>query len=312
MARRPAPDGSIGSQSSPVTKVTFIERLKRSAKPSNCVTVTGAGEVQDISHCLCCLCSPRLYHNAHVKPQNHIDNWGRVNPILKLQIASHCPLDLALAAINSFRDTSDNDHQLDWMYYETGHGSGIVDRLACLKDPRASKAKKMERLKFAFDFFNLVYFGNSLTDVELQWLDGRTKLGKRAHGKTRHNKATGKTIIYIEHTSRKLLKQGEKGLLGTLLHEMIHAYLKKYRCRHQRCLDPRVCRQLARSNTGILGHGRAFQWLATAIEEDVCGNLDVPISIGMARSVKVETEAGGAHPSLHDLKMCFRGSSCLQ
>ena len=52
-------------------------------------------------------------------------------------------------------------------------------------------------------------------------------------------------------------------LFDTLLHEMIHVYFAHFVCKDDVC----VCWQALRKNIGNEGHGRAFLWVATAMEE---------------------------------------------
>jgi hypothetical protein len=81
--------------------------------------------------------------------------------------------------------------------------------------------------------------------------------------------------------------------LGTVLHEMCHAYLKAYSCRscamHDTCIGP-------------LGHGRAWQILAAKMEEVASVLLGGRVNMGRFPSLLRDLEGHGKVPSPHDLE----------
>ncbi|KAG9188201.1 hypothetical protein G6011_02124 [Alternaria panax] len=82
--------------------------------------------------------------------------------------------------------------------------------------------------------------------------------------------------------------------LGTLLHEMCHAFLKAYTCRscpmHDSCIGP-------------LGHGRAWQMLARKIEQVAAVVLGGAVDMGRFPSLLRDCEGSGRLPSVHDLEV---------
>ena len=108
-------------------------------------------------------------------------------------------------------------------------------------------------------------------------------------------------------------------LLRTLLHEMCHAFLMQYSCCMGISCGSEKCRRLYQTNGGVAGHGRAWQYLAKAIEDEaprllgwnrVClGRRDM-ICMTTASSyrdhadvvVGCEILGGGFSPSACDLK----------
>jgi hypothetical protein len=80
--------------------------------------------------------------------------------------------------------------------------------------------------------------------------------------------------------------------LGTIVHELCHAFLKAYTCRscpmHDRCIGPR-------------GHGRAFQILVTKMEEVATRLMGGFVDMGRYPSLLHDLEGCGKLPSAHDL-----------
>ncbi|KAH7357565.1 hypothetical protein BKA66DRAFT_445598 [Pyrenochaeta sp. MPI-SDFR-AT-0127] len=81
--------------------------------------------------------------------------------------------------------------------------------------------------------------------------------------------------------------------VGTLLHEMCHAFLKAYTCRacpmQERCV-------------GARGHGRAWQILAKKVEQVVSGIMGGYVDMGRFPSLLHDMEGHGRVPSNHDLE----------
>lgn len=82
--------------------------------------------------------------------------------------------------------------------------------------------------------------------------------------------------------------------LGTILHEMCHAFLKAYTCRA--CPTYDVC-------MGARGHGRAWQVMAAKIEEVATRLLGGFVDLGRYPSLLSEVRASGKLPSSHDLEV---------
>lgn len=87
--------------------------------------------------------------------------------------------------------------------------------------------------------------------------------------------------------------------LGTLLHELCHAFLKAYTCRscpmHEQCIGPR-------------GHGRAWQLLAAKMEEVATKLLGGFVDFGRYQSMLHDLEGSGKLPSQHDLEVLRFGT----
>jgi len=75
-------------------------------------------------------------------------------------------------------------------------------------------------------------------------------------------------VIILLNPRHRFHINSPSGLLRTLLHEMIHAFLELYACypAASGCNND-ACKILSLQNRGATGHGRAWQYLAKAIED---------------------------------------------
>ncbi|KAL5116708.1 hypothetical protein ACEQ8H_005457 [Pleosporales sp. CAS-2024a] len=87
--------------------------------------------------------------------------------------------------------------------------------------------------------------------------------------------------------------------LGTLLHELSHAFLKAYTCRSCPSHDLSI---------GARGHGRAWQLLAAKLEQVATRILDGFVDFGRYPSMLHELQASGKLPSAHDLDVLNFGT----
>jgi hypothetical protein len=87
--------------------------------------------------------------------------------------------------------------------------------------------------------------------------------------------------------------------IGTVLHELCHAFLKAYTCRscpmHDQCI-------------GARGHGRAWQILATKMEEVATKLMGGYVDFGRYPSLLHDLEGNGKLPSAHDLEVLKYGT----
>jgi hypothetical protein len=80
--------------------------------------------------------------------------------------------------------------------------------------------------------------------------------------------------------------------LGTILHEMLHAFLNQYIC--QRCVV---------YGTNGCDHGRAWQIIAKGIEEQSLRLLGVEVDLGRLDSMWADRRAKRGEVSTHDLEV---------
>lgn len=100
--------------------------------------------------------------------------------------------------------------------------------------------------------------------------------------------------LYRHNSNANDLDMRWRNRIGTILHEMCHAFLKAYTCRscsmHDHCVGSR-------------GHGRAWQILAEKIEEVATRLLDGCVDMGRFPSLLHDMEGHGRLPSSHDLEV---------
>jgi hypothetical protein len=105
--------------------------------------------------------------------------------------------------------------------------------------------------------------------------------------------------LYRHHGDLEDLDVRWRNRLGTMLHELCHAFLKAYTCRscpmHDRCIGPR-------------GHGRAWQILAAKMEEVATRLLGGYVDMGRYPSLLHEFQGSGKLPSAHDMEVLRFGT----
>ena len=105
--------------------------------------------------------------------------------------------------------------------------------------------------------------------------------------------------LYRHHGDQNDLDARWRNRLGTILHELCHAFLKAYTCRscptHDSCIGPR-------------GHGRAWQILAAKMEEVATKLVGGFVDFGRYPSLLHDLEGSGKLPSQHDLEVLRFGT----
>lgn len=100
--------------------------------------------------------------------------------------------------------------------------------------------------------------------------------------------------LYRNHGDLEDLDVRWRNRLGTVLHELCHAFLKAYTCKscptHDSCIGPR-------------GHGRAWQILAAKMEEVATRLMGGYVDFGRYPSLLHDLEGNGKLPSAHDLEI---------
>jgi hypothetical protein len=100
--------------------------------------------------------------------------------------------------------------------------------------------------------------------------------------------------LYRHHCDPADLDVRWRNRIGTILHELCHAFLKAYTCRscptHDSCIGPR-------------GHGRAWQILAAKMEEVATRLFGGFVDFGRYPSLLHDLEGNGKLPSAHDLEV---------
>lgn len=268
--------------------------------------------------CNCPYCQPEYYVEARnykkQRPEHYEATIGPDQFGAKLRIRGSEKteiMNLAVTAIENF-DVADDDLSTlqrtakeEWRDWYRGDALqlGSYDL----------EPEKIVHLEKAYDIFGNFFFSGRLhSDVFLEFME-RYKDPKRAGFSRWRRTGRWKGIQRIEiYPMSSPSHPGFRGeyYLGTLLHEMVHAFLAQNSCKAKQAEHSVGCKQLQDVNRGSLGHGRAFQWLARAIEEVAGRQLGLYVEVGDTSSLDREIRDSHIHPSAHDLWFCFPGVQC--
>ncbi|KXT05606.1 hypothetical protein AC578_5618 [Pseudocercospora eumusae] len=97
--------------------------------------------------------------------------------------------------------------------------------------------------------------------------------------------------------------------IRVILHEMVHAFLSRYTCypwHTVECASGR-CGQSYRVHVGVSGHGRAFHYIAKAIEDDSFRLLGLQLPLGRGYGSVTELMGGGGFPCHRDKRRLYTG-----
>ena len=108
-------------------------------------------------------------------------------------------------------------------------------------------------------------------------------------GMTYQSKPDGAYVIEIDlagNISHRWDDSISQTVMGTLLHECVHAYLRTMACQGNgdaqslRC-NSLECRLVWRMETGTSGHGRVWQELAEAVERRANAVMELPVRLSL-------------------------------
>lgn len=164
----------------------------------------------------------------------------------------------------------------------------------------AGKAVRKADILQILDIFNRLFFFGALR-LQFKWEVGLTGPGGgAAYGQCCPPNSCASSLIQMDAVCINTNIQGLAGhsgptlsRLGTLLHEVLHAYFFQYACR--RCA-------MWGTNIGDGGHGRAYQMTASRLEE-VTERLfgGMRLSVGAGRGFKGDWRYLSVLPSRCDL-----------
>ena len=236
--------------------------------------------------CNCVSCKPKLY-NRHPLA------------IGTLQPGRHDSWDLAVTAVSSFTAASLGFGQLHaqhcwkdwWLHSKNYHALLAASNLSQLSPQVLTKP---------LNTFNALFFLNHLPSaiVSIQWSffgansseQGRTLIQPDG-------------VLILLNPNHPRHRHNPTGILRTLLHELCHAFLGRYSCYGGTSCDTMECRLLCRHNYGTTGHGRAWQLLTKAIEDEAAYLLPgLSVRLGHRAMAMLEIERGGFLPSECDLR----------
>lgn len=221
------------------------------------------------------------------------------------QPVSHEPLALARLAIKLFQPVDHNytrEQQAaitEWRALQTGHIVGFCSSPADL-------TRQLTALRRAYKIFNKIFFCSKLSTVHIDW----SSPGISAHTIpwVARTVTSGSILTRTRITfhAANVAEPRAATLFDALLHQMIHVYFMQFACADKAC----VCWRALRENLGATRHGRAFLWIACAMEEVSERLLGWRANIWGLADHRREVGRGGQHCSLHDVDVCWPGAQC--
>lgn len=281
----------------------FLERVRLTAAPTNLSHPLPPTQAERPQACRCFYCSPQLYTHNHPQPTIRPSRRRKCEASFVLQPRSHEPLALAHLAISWFQPVDCNyarEQQAALTEWHTLWRNHLVRILL----PNYV-AEQLALLRRAYKVFNTIFFGRKLPSVKIEssrpddvpadtlpWI-ARTVYRGKALTRTR-----------ITFNASIIAEPRVTELFDTLLHQMIHVYLMHFACADSAC----VCWQGLREN--LRGHGRAFLWIGSAMQEVSEKLLGWRVKIWGLADHRRAVEEGEEHCSLHDVDVCWPGAQC--
>lgn len=134
-------------------------------------------------------------------------------------------------------------------------------------------------VKDILDTFNHLFFFGTILPIDIEWMVPTKENADEVAWTSfeeltrRHNMALHPTAPSMRPESAEFLGIAcYEQRIGTLVHELIHAFLSQHACTQ--------CRVYKAYEADGAGHGRGFQLIAKAIEENALMLLGLSIDIG--------------------------------
>lgn len=163
-----------------------------------------------------------------------------------------------------------------------------------------------------WDFFNEIFFSNALHhersgfDIIPPWYEEwKDNIGE-THGYTDDNRRvvfrrdevrSHISILEILESEIEEQTQRMRSYIGTMLHEMVHAFVINYACL---CDE---CQERNKIHEGQEGHGRTWQTMAHAVESFCCNPLGLELELNREVSLAKEIYESGAEISARDCRL---------
>lgn len=169
---------------------------------------------------------------------------------------------------------------------------GSIFQLLGQPDPRGVSAQDMEKL------LKQLYKAYFPSPGQLEFVFSWTEEGDSTYGSC----ATANGVAYVdlnalscdEPAAYGVLSGRALGRLGTLLHELVHAFVEMYTCRNCPAWDANV--DCAR------GHGHVWQSIAYWVEEAARETLTIPVSLGRFRAIQSQWDGMTVFPTPAEAK----------
>jgi hypothetical protein len=325
-------------------KLLFIEDhiLGRSQSPSDDATYNVPRSLNDLQQrveeaslpCDCDECTPKLYRISHVASHGAIKSRDPAAERRKAKfsyahqsVSSPGPgQELKLRFHGDYEAMSLVRHHAAWLDSIYLHPSAdkttpAVQHLHSLMNmwnPHITaldmrQSTSVPQLQRLFTQLNTIFFSGLVPAHNPTLTNGFSFLPETradCFGTSYFNPIIGTQILLHPTLYRQTRNASDpaaermRNRLGTLLHEMCHAFLKAYTCRscpmHDACIGKR-------------GHGRAWQVLAAKMEQVATKLMGGNVEMGRFPSLLRDMEGHGRLPSGHDLEVfgfgCVHGNA---
>ena len=262
-------------------------------------------------NCNCLSCSPNrawLQSHSNVVEHRHFIR-SRVGPIEDLQPGDHEPMQLVNEIIqrllyprpwNPRRESAIRQ----WRIFVDDHAESI-------------SRKRFQRvparlLRELCSILGQIFFLGNLRNVPIRWIQDyqgpQPILGQLVPGPW-----PAYHIEIVQRYSAPLTLSATLDgqapfyqLVGTCLHEMIHAFLWLYSCSAvlPGC-NTNICHDRRIRTEGLSGHGRAWHFLAKAVEDATTELLDVQMDLGRMEALNNEIARGGNPLTVEERRQLF-------
>jgi len=263
--------------------------------------------------CSCDQCAPRLYFNCPLScDTNHLREDLQVLPRERAELVSEFDrgfyeaLHLARRTIEYFSrpeiEMDREQRQFVDKFRDSEWRQPLIDALN-QEDTRFDCDDS--HIRRAIICFDQIFFFGALEEIRWEWNNTDLEeegglLGQASRENSPFEDGSQRSVILLHPTRTRFLAKeydtangqsiaGER--LGTILHEMLHAYLTQHAC--MEC-------HLGMVNGGHSGHGRAWQLVAKAIEEQSLRLLNIEVDLNRLRSLERNSKD---KTSIHDLEV---------
>jgi hypothetical protein len=125
---------------------------------------------------------------------------------------------------------------------------------------------------------NRLFFPGAGMDIQFEWISGGRVYGQTwdTSSMTSTDRPTGKIDlnfkVFREIPSYSPLNNRAMGRMGTMLHELVHAFFDAYACK--------MCQSSTRSVNDAKGHGRAWHHVTSLVERAAPRVIGIPLKLG--------------------------------
>ncbi|KAF1851279.1 uncharacterized protein K460DRAFT_274570 [Cucurbitaria berberidis CBS 394.84] len=273
--------------------------------------------------CDCDECAPELYQlgerSSHgtIRYQSHSLSNGRLPRFSHVHESPSGPLpELSLRFYGEYEAMRLVRHHVAWLESTYLHNTSSKDDAPPvlqlksllktwephLSSPDLRQSLSAAQLQHLFTHLNHIFFFNAIPPHRRAFSTGFSWLpesSQNCFAIASFNPLIGTQILlhpilYRHNNAPADVNVRWRNRLGTLLHELCHAFLKAYTCRacpmHDHCV-------------GARGHGRAWQVLVNAVEKVASRLMGGYVDMGRFASILHDFEGNGKLPSRHDLEI---------